>query len=68
MLKWIKVTLKFLNDVKQEYLETKIEDRLEEECSKEKISVDEVIFLITYREAKSKLAQKKHFLFCSAKF
>ena len=30
-----------------------IEDRLEEECSKENISVDEVIFLFTYREAKS---------------
>ena len=51
--KRLKITLKVLNDVKQEYLETKIEDRLEEECSKEKISVDEVIFLITYREAKS---------------
>ena len=51
--KRLKITLKVLNDVKQEYLETKIEDRLEEECSKENISADEVIFLITYREAKS---------------
>ena len=44
-----------LNDVKEEYPRTKkyIEDRLEEECSKENISVDEVIFLFTSREAKS---------------
>ena len=44
-----------LNDVKEEYPRTKkyIEDRLEEECSKENISVDEVIFLFTYRKAKS---------------
>ena len=37
-----------LNDVKQEYPETKryIEDRLEEECSKENISVNEVFFFL----------------------
>ena len=53
--KRLKITLKFLNDVKQEYPGTKkyIEDRLKEECFKENISVDEVIFLFTYREAKS---------------
>ena len=53
--KRLKITLKVLKDVKQEYPSTKkyIEDRLEEECSKENISVDEVIFLFTYREAKS---------------
>ena len=52
--KRLKITLKVLNDVKEEYLSTKkyIEDRLEEECSKENISVDEVIFLFTCREAK----------------
>ena len=44
-----------LSNVKEEYTETKrcIEDRLEEECSKENISVNEVFFLFTYREAKS---------------
>ena len=53
--KRLKINLKVLNDVKEEYPATKkyIEDRLEEECSKENISVDEVIFLSTYREAKS---------------
>ena len=53
--KRLKITLKVLKDVKQEYPSTKkyIEDRLEEECSKENISVDKVIFLFTYREAKS---------------
>ena len=53
--KRLKITLKVLNDVKQEYPGTKkyIEDRLEEECSKDIISVDEIIFLFTYREAKS---------------
>ena len=53
--KRLKTTLKVLNDVKQEYPGTKryIEDRLEEECSKENVSVDEVMFLFTYREATS---------------
>ena len=53
--KRLKITQKVLNDVKEEYPATKkyIEDRLEEECSKENISVDEIIFLSTYREAKS---------------
>ena len=53
--KRFKTTLKVLNDVKQEYPATKkyIQDRLEKECSKENISVDEEIFLFTYREAKS---------------
>ena len=53
--KRLKIILKVLNDVKEEYPGTKkcIEDRLEEECSKENISVDKVIFLFTYQEAKS---------------
>ena len=53
--KRLKITLKILNDVKQEYpgIKKYIEDRLEEECSKENTSVDEVIFLFTYREVKS---------------
>ena len=45
--KRLKITQKVLKDVKQKYPETKIEDRLEEECSKKNISVDEVIFLHT---------------------
>ena len=47
--KRMKITLKVLNDVKQEYPGTNkyIEDHLEKECSKENISVDEVIFLFT---------------------
>ena len=53
--KRLKIVLKVLNDVKEEYPRTKkyIEDRFEEECSKENISVNEVIFLFTYQEAKS---------------
>ena len=53
--KSLRITLKVLNNVKEDYPSTKkyIEDRLEEECSKENISVDEVIFLFTYRKAKS---------------
>ena len=53
--KRLKITLKVLNDVKEEYPATKkyIEDHLEEECFKENISVDEVIFLFTFWEAKS---------------
>ena len=53
--KKVKNHRKVLNNVKEEYPATKkyIEDRLEEECSKENISVDEVIFLFTYWEAKS---------------
>ena len=59
--KRLKITLKVLNDVKEEYPATKkyIEDRLEEDCSKENISVDEVIFLFTYWKAKSCLASAK---------
>ena len=60
--KRLKITLKVLNNVKEEYSATKkyIEDRLEEECSKGNIPVDEVnipadevIFLFTHWEAKS---------------
>ena len=46
--KRLKVTLKVLNNVKQEYPATKIEDRLEEECSEENISVDEAIFFFFF--------------------
>ena len=44
-----------MDDIKAEFSGTKkyIEERLEEECSKENISMDEVIFLFTYQEANS---------------
>ena len=53
--KRLKITLKLLNGVKQEYPAAKkyIEDFLEVESSKENISADEVIFLFTYREEKN---------------
>ena len=53
--KRLKITPKVLNNVKEEYPATRkyIEDRLEEECSNENISVDEVIFLFAYWEAKT---------------
>ena len=53
--KRLKITPKVLCDVKQEYPGSKryIKDRLEEDFSKENITVDEVIFLFTYREEKS---------------
>ena len=53
--KRLKITLKVLRDVKQEYPGTKryIEDRLEKECSKENRTVNEVIFLFTHREVRS---------------
>ena len=43
----LKVALVVLNAVKTKYPETKqfIDDTMEEECQKEKISADEVIFL-----------------------
>ena len=43
----LKVPLMVLNTVKTKYLETKqfIDDIIEEECQKEKISAEEVIFL-----------------------
>ena len=45
--KWLKVALVVLNAVRTKYLETKqiIDDTMEEECQKEKISAEEVIFL-----------------------
>ena len=41
--KRLKVTLKVLEKLKTKHLETK--DLIEDECKKEKISVEEVIFL-----------------------
>ena len=49
------ITIEVLNEVAAELPETKefIEERLEQKCLKENISVDEVIFLFTSLEAKS---------------
>ena len=45
--KRLKVSLKVLKVVKEQFLDTKnfIEYMIDEECQKEKISVEEVIFL-----------------------
>ena len=56
MDKWgLRTTLKVLNEVKVQFPETKeiIEVRLEQECLKENISVEEVVFLFTSLEAKN---------------
>ena len=47
--------MKLLDEVKEHFSEAKefIEDFIEHECSKESISVDEVIVLYTCLEAKS---------------
>ena len=54
--KRLRVTLKVLEPVKTKYPETKdfIEDSIKQECLKEKISADDVIFF-TSLEAKSQL-------------
>ena len=51
----LRITLKVLNEVKLQFSETKefTEERLEQECLKENISVEEVIFLFTSLEAQS---------------
>ena len=45
--RWLGVALKVLNDVRVQLPDTKqfIEDCIEQECLKENISADEVIFL-----------------------
>ena len=56
MDKWgLRTTLKVLNEVKVQFPETKeiIEVRLEQECLKENVSVEEVVFLFTSLEAKN---------------
>ena len=63
------ITLKVLNKVKVQFPETRefTEDRLEQECLEENISVEEVIFLFTSLEEK-KLAQKNIFYFIALGF
>ena len=53
--RWKKeITCKVLNEVKVQFPKTKefIEERLEQKCLKENISVEEVIYLFTSLEAK----------------
>ena len=68
-IKWkLKITLEVLNGVTAEFPETKefIEERLEQKCAKENISVEEVTYIFGSLEAE--LQQKKHFLFYSLRF
>ena len=53
--KVIKIAMKVLDEVKEHFTESIkfIEDCIEQECSKENISVDEVIFPFTCLAAKS---------------
>ena len=55
------ISLKVLEAVKERFPDTKsfIDDMMEEQCQKEKISVEEVIF---YKSRSKKLAQKN--IFC----
>ena len=47
--------MKVLEEIKNEFPETAefVDDRLEQECSKENMTLDEVIFLFKCLEAKS---------------
>ena len=51
----IKIAMKVLEEIKNEFPEATefIDDCLEQECSKENMTVEEVIFLFTCLEAKS---------------
>ena len=57
------MTLKVLEAVKEQFPDTKkfVEDLSDEECQKEKISMDEVIFF--YKSRSKELAQKNIFYF-----
>ena len=60
----LRVDLKVLDTVKNQFPNTKqfIEDLIDEECQKERISADEVIFLQVWKQ---RVSSEKHFLFCS---
>ena len=62
--KRLRVALKTLKEVTVKFSNTKqfIDDAMEEECQKERITADEVIF---YKPRSKGLAQKNIFLFCS---
>ena len=61
--KRLRVALTVLEAVKNEYPETKkfIENLMDEECQKEKISADEVILS---QVLKQRVSSEKHYLFC----
>ena len=53
--KRIKIAMKVLEEIKNEFLETAefIDDCLEQECSKENMTLEKVIFLFTCLKIKS---------------
>ena len=57
----LRISLKVLEAVKERFSDTKnfIDNMMEEQCQKEKISVEEVIF---YKSKSKKLAQKISFV------
>ena len=59
----LRVALKVLSAVKDQFPDTKqfIEDSIDQECLKENISADEVIFF--YKSRSKELAQKNIFCF-----
>ena len=60
---WLRVALRLLGAVKEQFPDTKqfIEDLIDEECQKEKISAEHVIFF--YKSRSKELAQKNVFYF-----
>ena len=58
---WLRTALKVLGAAKESFSDTKqfIEDLIDVECLKEKISADEVIF---YKSRSKELAQKTFFI------
>ena len=58
----LSAVVKVVNEVKVQFPQTKefIEERLEQECSKENVSTEKVIFL-SYMPRSKKLAQKNNF-------
>ena len=62
--KRLRAALKILKEVTVKFPNTKqfTDDAAEEECQKERITADEVIF---YKSRSKELAQKNIFLFCS---
>ena len=61
--KWLRVALNISKEVTVKFPNTKqfINDAMEEECQKERVTTDEVNF---YKPRSKKLAQKNIFLFC----
>ena len=64
--KRLRVALTVLETVKTKFPETKhfIDNTMEDECQKEKISADEVIFF--YKSRSKELAQKNIFCFAAS--